>query len=105
MSSSRYDHYSFNIIKTQSVEPLELNCPQCGQTGKTLVDLEHSRYTYAACTGIAALGGVLGCCVAPFYMDRFKNADHFCSTCGNELAKKVAFDKTTSESLENRRGR
>lgn len=58
----------------------------------TLVDTEHTKYTYAACTGIALVGGVLGCCVVPFYLDNFKNADHSCSTCGSELAYKKAFD-------------
>eukprot|EP00347_Sterkiella_histriomuscorum_P010623 403375556 len=101
MSSQRYDHYSFQMIKTKSTKPIQLHCQQCGQTGKTLVDTDHTKYTYAACTGIAMVGGFLGCCVIPFYLDEFKNAEHSCSTCGCELAYKKAFDKTPDADINN----
>ena len=59
----------------------------------TICDTHNSKYTWFACVGISMLGGILGCCLIPFYLDQFKDADHACGTCGCDIAYKKAFQK------------
>ena len=39
------------------------------------------------CGGIFYVGGFLGCCLIPFFVDSAKDADHSCPNCGTMLGR------------------
>ena len=69
-----------------------LECRKCGQRGPTICELQHSKKAYDDCVKLSLFGCFLGCCLAPFYMEKYKDAYHACGTCGRDIALKKAYE-------------
>ncbi|CAH8563509.1 unnamed protein product [Schistosoma turkestanicum] len=66
-------------------QPSSLSCNICMNKITTIVHYRNGVCTWMACTGIALIGGIFGCCLIPFYVDSCKDAYHSCPECGTLL--------------------
>jgi lipopolysaccharide-induced tumor necrosis factor-alpha factor len=55
--------------------PMSIMCPNCRQQMLSRVEKKSGTITWLICLGIAFLGGILGCCLIPFYVDAAKVTD------------------------------
>ncbi|CAH8513224.1 unnamed protein product [Dicrocoelium dendriticum] len=55
-------------------------CSICLNKVVTTVHYVNGPCTWLACTGIALIGGFLGCCLIPFFVNTCKDAKHMCPT-------------------------
>ncbi|CAH8873055.1 unnamed protein product [Trichobilharzia szidati] len=65
--------------------PASLPCNICMNKITTTVNYRRGICTWLACSGIALVGGILGCCLIPFYVNSCKDAYHSCPECGTLL--------------------
>ncbi|XP_039902869.1 uncharacterized protein LOC120743327 [Simochromis diagramma] len=61
--------------------PCRTQCPECRQFITTETFSSVSSVTWLVCIMTALVGGVAGCCLIPFCMDRFKSTNHRCPKC------------------------
>ena len=54
----------------QTYEPTKVVCPVCGYLGETSLEKVNGPGNYLMCVGIGVVGGLFGCCLAPFYIPR-----------------------------------
>ncbi|KAL3051162.1 hypothetical protein OYC64_001435 [Pagothenia borchgrevinki] len=60
-------------------------CPCCGEVVLTETRSRVGEATWIVCCTCAILGGLLGCCLIPFFNDRFKNVQHRCPRCQEKI--------------------
>jgi lipopolysaccharide-induced tumor necrosis factor-alpha factor len=65
-----------------------ITCPRCQHTGDANVKYEIGGATHAACFLTCFLGGVLCCCLAPYFLDDCKDAEVHCSSCGTLVSRR-----------------
>ncbi|KAH8867197.1 Lipopolysaccharide-induced tumor necrosis factor-alpha factor like [Schistosoma japonicum] len=65
--------------------PVPLSCNICMNKITTIIHYRKGVCTWMACTGIALIGGIFGCCLIPFYVDSCKDVYHSCPECGTLL--------------------
>uniref|UniRef100_A0A5K3FDN6 LITAF domain-containing protein n=1 Tax=Mesocestoides corti TaxID=53468 RepID=A0A5K3FDN6_MESCO len=68
-------------------------CPRCGVYVNTQTKHKSGHLVYLACTGIAMMGGFLGCCLIPFCVDSCKDIQHTCPMCHQTLGEFKRFPK------------
>ncbi|THD22656.1 Lipopolysaccharide induced transcription factor [Fasciola gigantica] len=75
------------VILTTALGPNSQSyaCSICLNKVTTTVYYVNGACTWLACTGIFLIGGVLGCCLIPFYVDSCKDARHICPVCNTDL--------------------
>ncbi|KAF7256781.1 hypothetical protein EG68_06475 [Paragonimus skrjabini miyazakii] len=75
------------VIVSTNLGPNSQNflCSICLNKVVTTVQYVNGACTWLACTGIFFIGGVLGCCLIPFFVDTCKDARHSCPVCNTEL--------------------
>ncbi|GAA48275.1 lipopolysaccharide-induced tumor necrosis factor-alpha factor homolog [Clonorchis sinensis] len=75
------------VIISASFGPEAQNyvCSICLNKVITTVQYVNGACTWLACTGIFFIGGVLGCCLIPFFVNTCKDAKHICPVCNTEL--------------------
>ncbi|XP_040885359.1 uncharacterized protein LOC121175620 [Toxotes jaculatrix] len=56
-------------------------CPSCEQVVFTETYSTMSEAMWQMCCLCSVMGCVAGCCLIPFFMDRFRNVHHKCSLC------------------------
>ncbi|XP_034073051.1 uncharacterized protein LOC117546798 [Gymnodraco acuticeps] len=61
--------------------PEQTRCPCCGEVVLTETHSRVGEASWIICCTCAMLGGVFGCCLIPFFNDRFKNVQHVCPRC------------------------
>eukprot|EP01016_Furgasonia_blochmanni_P054598 TRINITY_DN9016_c0_g2_i2.p1 TRINITY_DN9016_c0_g2~~TRINITY_DN9016_c0_g2_i2.p1 ORF type:complete len:274 (-),score=11.59 TRINITY_DN9016_c0_g2_i2:1351-2112(-) len=66
-------------------QSITLFCPTCNQQRQTLVIYQPGVGTISMVVLIIMLGGILGCCLIPCFMNDCKNAVHSCPACGTSL--------------------
>ncbi|XP_053518647.1 LITAF domain-containing protein-like, partial [Artibeus jamaicensis] len=74
-----------SVPKMASALPMQRSCPYCGNHILTVTTPVPGALSWLLCTGLFMFGCVLGCCLLPFYMDRFMDVKHTCPVCGHEL--------------------
>jgi len=73
---------------TSTTSPMQFTCQWCGQPGQTIVRNEVSLGTHIAAGALCLIGCGCGCCLIPYCTDGCKEAQHFCPTCNQKVAKK-----------------
>ncbi|KAL5109930.1 hypothetical protein TcWFU_002318 [Taenia crassiceps] len=61
--------------------PTLTKCPNCEAEVVSNVTYRNGLCVWLSCAGCAAIGGILGCCLIPFYVKSFKDVDHSCPNC------------------------
>ncbi|CAL8098236.1 unnamed protein product [Calicophoron daubneyi] len=61
--------------------PQKFMCSICLNKITTKVYYVNGVATWLGCAGIFLIGGVLGCCLIPFYVDSCKDVQHYCPIC------------------------
>ena len=65
--------------------PTTAHCPSCGTQVLTYTKYQNSNMTWALAGLLCAFGCHLGCCLAPFFFNSFKDVIHFCPLCMAQL--------------------
>uniref|UniRef100_A0A665TA27 LITAF domain-containing protein n=1 Tax=Echeneis naucrates TaxID=173247 RepID=A0A665TA27_ECHNA len=60
-------------------------CPSCQTQVTTRVDYQIGTLVWLMCLVFVLCGLVLGCCLIPFFVKRFKDAYHTCPQCRQVL--------------------
>ncbi|XP_038588723.1 cell death-inducing p53-target protein 1 homolog [Micropterus salmoides] len=66
--------------------PTLTTCRNCGQRVETRVVYQSGVLAWLICGLCLLIGLWCGCCVIPFFMDRCKDAHHYCSKCNTNLS-------------------
>ncbi|VDO04234.1 unnamed protein product [Rodentolepis nana] len=81
-----------NPIHVVNTEPLThqrtptlTTCPSCEAEVVSNISYKNGLCVWLSCTGCAAVGGILGCCLIPFHIKSFKDVDHTCPNCSYRL--------------------
>ncbi|TGZ62737.1 hypothetical protein CRM22_007263 [Opisthorchis felineus] len=72
------------ILQLSSI-PTAVFCRHCFTEVVTKVKYQSGSLTWVMCATIACFCGILGCCLIPFFMKRYKNVLHICPQCGVAL--------------------
>ncbi|XP_045921510.1 lipopolysaccharide-induced tumor necrosis factor-alpha factor homolog isoform X1 [Micropterus dolomieu] len=65
--------------------PTVTTCKNCGQRIETRVVYQSGILAWIICGLCLVFGLWCGCCVIPFFVDRCKDAHHYCSKCNVSL--------------------
>lgn len=65
--------------------PMIVRCLHCNKEVTTEIEYQSGGLTWILCCLLAAAGGFLGCCVLPFFINRFKDVLHSCPKCKESL--------------------
>ena len=85
-------HVAPHCIPTRHMQPFEMKCYSCGETGETEVKSEYSAMQWLICLLIVLLGGWIFClCFIPFCCCKsMRRYEHFCQKCGTAVAFREA---------------
>lgn len=64
-------------------------CPKCHQNVQTEVKYETGLFTWLSAGCCCVFGLWCGCCCFPFVSDSFKDAEHKCPNCGDNLGERA----------------
>ncbi|XP_030610629.1 uncharacterized protein LOC115798077 [Archocentrus centrarchus] len=68
-------------VNSLTKEAALTRCPSCEQIMITQTQKRVGETAWLACCMCSMIGCVAGCCLIPFYMNRFKDIRHQCSHC------------------------
>ncbi|XP_076139002.1 lipopolysaccharide-induced tumor necrosis factor-alpha factor homolog [Alosa pseudoharengus] len=60
-------------------------CTNCRQRMETRVLYKSGWFTWAMCILLVCVGLFFGCCLIPFFMNKCKDAHHYCTLCNKKL--------------------
>eukprot|EP00117_Sycon_ciliatum_P031674 scpid74657/ scgid24729/ Lipopolysaccharide-induced tumor necrosis factor-alpha factor homolog; Small integral membrane protein of lysosome/late endosome len=67
--------------------PMSITCTHCNATVVSETRRVPNSRTWCLCATIFLLGGVLGCCLIPFYSDSCRDVEHRCPNCDVALGR------------------
>ena len=77
-----------NRLNVWTRDPQLAVCRRCGVEVLTNVVFKSGAWTWLGCLGMAMVGCVYGCCLAPFCIDEAKDVIHVCPNCTQPIGVK-----------------
>ncbi|TRY83965.1 hypothetical protein DNTS_006284 [Danionella cerebrum] len=72
-------------IDDLSTSPAKVECPSCNKTVTTEMRYKLSSNAFLFCCLLSVVGCLAGCCLIPFFMNRFKDVSHRCPSCHKDI--------------------
>ncbi|XP_067285647.1 UBA-like domain-containing protein 1 [Pseudorasbora parva] len=68
-----------------TMSPAKVKCPSCHKTVTTEIGYKVGSNAFLFCCLLSVVGCLAGCCLVPFFVNRFKDVIHICPSCHKKI--------------------